>query len=71
MNAHNNFLQGIENNRGRFQQEQHGLTGQSLLGYIHLEQQRDTHNPPHTRTPYILGASPAELSVYPASRQDS
>ncbi|KAI9236358.1 MAG: hypothetical protein BYD32DRAFT_462572 [Podila humilis] len=39
--------------------------------YRHPEQQRDIHNRLHTRTPHILDASPAELSVYLASRQDA
>ncbi|KAG0342975.1 hypothetical protein BG000_010868 [Podila horticola] len=68
LHARNNLLRCIETNRGRFQHEQQGLIGQSL-GHTHSEQQHDFQNLLHTRTPLILGASPAELSVYPDSHQ--
>ncbi|KAG0354740.1 hypothetical protein BG005_006269 [Podila minutissima] len=67
--THNN-LRGIETNRGEFQNEQQDLIGQSL-GYTHFEQQPDFHTLLHARTSHILDASPAELSVYPASHQDA
>lgn len=68
LHARNNLLRCIETNRGRFQHEQQGLIGQSL-GHTHSEHQHDFQNLLHARTPLILGASPAELSVYPDSHQ--
>lgn len=64
MNARNNLLQHTETNRGRLQPEQQSSTGESPLGYIHPEQQRDIHNLLHTRIPHILDPSPQQSCLY-------